>query len=175
MDTDSITILLSNLLSKTRVKRFYVVGRDELESLSVSDLPCAIIANTDISTGKGIHWCAFYCKKNPINSNRASINYFFDSYANTYQFYKFHPPFPVCQLNCKVLQSNNSNTCGVWACAWIYHMAQGMSINSFYSHYSNNLEKNDASLMKKYSKLIPIISDHGKKCLTCSTRISNKF
>jgi hypothetical protein len=175
MNTDSITILLSKLLSKTRVKQFFIVGRDELESITITSLPCAIISNTDISTGTGIHWVAFYCKQNPINSNRAPINYFFDSYGSTACHYKLNPPFSITQSSRKVLQANESDTCGLWSVAWLYHMAKGNSTNSFYSKYSNNLEKNDKSLLKKYSNLLPINSYNGKKCLKCLSRNSNKL
>jgi hypothetical protein len=177
MNTNEITSFLIKLLAKTSVKKFYVIGRDELAFVSFNSLPICIVVNTDLSTGLGYHWCGFYVKANPLYAQRAPISYFFDSYASAYSYYKFQPPFTVIQSNEKVLQAYDSDTCGLWTIDWLCHMSQGKSMKSFNSQYSNNLKENDAKLLRKYSKLFPIITSYinDKHCLTCSSRISNKL
>lgn len=161
MDTDEIRCALSNLIKKP----FVVIARDELPFVDVSRLPLSIVVNTDASSGKGVHWCGFYVTR--INSK--IVGYFFDSYANNYKYYNFEPPFTVKYSSKKVLQPDDSATCGLWTIAWLVHMCKYRSIRSFESKFTNNLKKNDSILTKKYSHIQHIC------CFRCVPRIYSKY
>lgn len=72
------------------------------------------IANTDISSKPGRHWCAFYF-------DEAGQSEFFDSYGKPPQYY--NSKFLSCLLdnsvvqlyNSQTLQSNFSNICGQYS------------------------------------------------------------
>jgi hypothetical protein len=169
MDTNEITCCLKSLLRNSKVKCFYVIGRDELSSIDLSLLPVAIVVNTDDLVGGsgGIHWCGFYVEK----FRGRIIGHFMDSYHNPVYSYNFNPPFQVYYTNKKVLQSDNTKVCGIWAMAWIYHLSRGKTTKSFEARFSGNLALNDKRILLQYKKYLK----KEKSGISCCSRAINKL
>lgn len=167
MDSIHISQCLSYLLKNTNTT-YTVIARDQLPFVSLLRLPLCICVNTDLSSNKGLHWVGYYVK---IYRGK-TIGYFFDSYHNYYTFYNFKPSFSVIGSNTKVLQPQDSDTCGLWVVAWLYHMSQGKSVKSFDSEFTSNLKHNDVILLRKFCNLPKSCKTKGK--LSCCPRTRNK-
>lgn len=167
MDSDQITCCLSYLLRYSKFKKIYVIARDELKFVNLSLLPVAIVINTDISTGPGIHWCGF----NVFRHNGQIVARFFDSYNNLPEKYLFKPTFKIIETSSKTLQSSSTSNCGIWVIAWLHAQSRGLTTRQFQSKYSNNLVQNDISILKHYKKIIKPSSLNSLSC--CPRCINN--
>ncbi len=74
-----------------KFKHVYVIARDEIRFINYTQLPIAVVVNTDVKTGIGIHWCGLVVYK---KSTGERVGKFFDSYNNPISKYKFQIQLP---------------------------------------------------------------------------------
>lgn len=111
----------------------------------LSKYPCGFIANTDIDTKPGQHWCAFYLDK------PGTIE-FFDSYGrdigrNSVHFKRWSNQYGYKIItNNKQIQSDYSNLCGLYCLYYLRMRLQGESMNDIVNSFSTELLSNDQYL-----------------------------
>lgn len=137
MDTTELKICLGQygFLEKQSIGVF---PADQLPK--ITRLPSSFIANTDDSTRDGQHWVAFHI------SDDKKLEYF-DSYGmkpNNKYFETFIKKFRKQICNKQRLQGPLSTTCGQYALAFLFHRAQGLSLDEIVGKFSkNDLHEND--------------------------------
>jgi hypothetical protein len=113
--------------------------------------PALIIANTDKSTGPGVHWCAIYIDKDK------EICEYFDPLGqapeNKLNGYSFLPHlnkyFSLVEYNTTPVQSSSATTCGHHCIYFGCLKAQNFSLKSIIkSFYTSNTRANDLKVLK---------------------------
>lgn len=106
-------------------------------------LPTGFIANTDIHSKEGTHWCAFY-----IDTNKRVE--FFDSYGkspayNSSYFSNWIKTNAIgMKYNCMQIQSDYSNVCGLYSLFYLSHKFTGMTLKDMQSFFNvSNFTLND--------------------------------
>ncbi|MCP3681362.1 MAG: hypothetical protein GY861_01610 [bacterium] len=122
-------------------KIFYKVVSSNMMPRHVN-VPCALVANTDVSSGEGKHWVAFY-----IDKDRSGI--YFDSYGNPPQLQSFKT---FLKRNCrdwthnkKLLQGPITSTCGQYCIYFLVHIARGYSMSDIQNAFEG-YEDNDQAV-----------------------------
>jgi hypothetical protein len=142
MNTSSLMNALSATLSCTFVKNWCVVAQDELKM--PESFPSCVISNTMPKTHKGLHWVAFFFK------NKHSIE-FWDSYGKSPKHYNFI--FKIRQSNKMILQSYNSDVCGLYCIMFLSLRANGVSFLKIKKMFSKNTFSNDCIVLTYFKKL----------------------
>ncbi len=102
-------------------------------------MPGCFIWNTALHDAKGEHWVAIYI----------SINHdveFFDSFGEPPRTYGWNISGNV-KFNKKVLQSSNSDVCGMYCLFFLYFRCRGLSMKSILDKFSINTVQNDAYVL----------------------------
>lgn len=153
------TIEIKNTLINNRTTKkcfFKVCAADELLKIKLNKIqkPSVIIANTDDSTGPGVHWVAFYIPKN-INSTPE----YFDSFGqslNAYNnlFKKFLSTYyRKYRCNLTQIQGNLSTVCGHYCCIYALYKCGKFSLNKFMKLFPwKDFRKNDTNVRKLFDK-----------------------
>lgn len=128
MNTSELNCLLSRALCNTSCRFLGVFAADEAptELPRNSDFyPCALVINTDVSSGPGQHWVACYV------SSPTSVVEFFDSYGKLPAYY---PNLRVTTMSRRVrrlstasFQSSRSLVCGHYCVFFLCKRASGWS------------------------------------------------
>jgi hypothetical protein len=113
--------------------------------------PALIIANTDKSTGPGVHWCAIF-----IDKDRGICEYFDplgqppESKLNNYSFLSHLNKYsPTVEYNSRPVQSSSAVTCGHHCIYFGFLKAKQYSLKSIItSFYSLNTYANDLKVLK---------------------------
>ena len=110
----------------------------------------SLILNTDSSDEPGSHWIALIYKN--------GVYYFMDSYGRDLTNVTFPDKFrksmekymgkKSCIYCNKFLQQLTSNTCGAYACYFIYMLSSGFTLRKTLEVFSTNLKNNDDYIMK---------------------------
>ncbi len=132
------TILKSDLVVS---KIFYKVVSSDMMPRHVN-VPCALVANTDVSSGEGKHWVAFY-----IDKDRCGL--YFDSYGNPHNV----PTFKTfLKRNCndwrhnkQLLQGPITSTCGQYCIYFPVHVSRGYSLTDIQKAFEG-YEDNDQAV-----------------------------
>ena len=114
----------------------------------------ALIANTDVWRGEGLHWVTVY-------RNTSGDYEFFDSLGKTPQHYdeRFRDFLHSdCSMyNAAPLQQSDSNLCGAYVLYYLYHRSRGLKMSSILSHFSTNCMLND-KIVKTFVDMMRIKS-----------------
>lgn len=111
------------------------------------------IANTDISSKSGRHWCAFYF-------DGTGQSEFFDSYGKPAHYYNntfvrcLHNNSIVQLYNSKKLQSNYSNVCGQYCLYFLIHRVRGQRLRDIVETLQNT-EHRDQYVYEYISRTFP--------------------
>ena len=143
MDSSTIDKVLRN---KAKNAFLGVFPRDKIPSTLPTQRPVLFIANTDISSGPGKHWVAFFYPK----SGRPE---FFDSAGRKPSDYGFHGHFKHKRRR---LQAHDSNVCGQFSIYYLFQRLNGKNPIEIYKHFGRNLDNNDAYVRKYYNTLLRI-------------------
>ncbi len=120
-------------------KIFYKVVSSDMMPRHVN-VPCALVANTDVSSGEGKHWVAFY-----IDKDRSGV--YFDSYGKPPCLQAFKT---FLKRNCtdwthnkQLLQGPITSTCGQYCIYFLVHVSRGYSMSEIqraFEGYEDNDE-----------------------------------
>jgi len=135
----------------------FVIASDETEVVQVDLFPCCIIQNTKPKNHPGEHWIAYWIPK------KNSYEYF-DSFGNSIDTYSVEkPPGVMVMSNDRVLQCDNTSTCGDFCLFFLYYRYRS-SFTSVMKRFVNNKVLNNRKVITLYK----IIS---KRCAKSSDRI----
>lgn len=95
--------------------------------------PYCLVINTDLSTGRGIHWVAVYGDED----NRE----FFDSFGFPPLYYKIG--IECTTSNSKILQCSNSQTCGHYCLYYLLFRCRGYPLSEIVSWFTSDCMYND--------------------------------
>ena len=145
MNTSALLVGLEQLLTPYHTP-YYVTAADEImEKVQLQVFPTAVITNTRNSKHIGEHWVAFYI----ISPTQTEWFCSFGSALWDYPEIKFPThAIKIIKQNCFALQSETTNTCGLWAMRFISERAQGHSFEKFLSSFGCNRGYNDWKLMQ---------------------------
>ena len=111
---------------------------------TITTFPCGFIANTDIHTAKGRHWCAFY-----FSSTQREAE-FFDSYGKNPMYNSGHfakwldERVSYVTRSRKQIQSNYSKVCGLYCLFYLQQRLAGRSMQEIVKAFSADcLSAND--------------------------------
>lgn len=146
-----------------------VFSADRLPS-KLPQTPFGFIANTDIHSKPGRHWCAFF------SDSRGHFD-FFDSYGrtstqNSYHFRRWlKQNATTLRSNHKQIQSNNSKVCGLYCILFLRQRLMEYTYQGFLNSFDDiSLDTNDryiADLMTKtYSQCLGIENNSNQICTT---------
>lgn len=144
MDTQTLSSLLTRMVSPKKCSALGVFPRDLVSIGAFTTFPACCIANTDPSTEPGEHWVAFYAA--------APNDYeFFDSYGLRPDKYCFDLSLQApSYLNHLALQSDYSSTCAHFCLYYLNAKTLGVSMPDIIRSFSPiNLTWND-KLVKKF-------------------------
>lgn len=120
-------------------------------------LPIGIVVNTQGRDKSGMHWIALYIDENGNGE-------FMDSLASNEVFDQFRP---YLETNCfsylipaYPLQSSISQTCGIYACAFLALRFEGMQLVDFMKIFSRSTLWNDF----KIGEIISTIKEPARRC-----------
>lgn len=146
------TLQLINDLSKNPKTRRFFLGVFASDRLPKSKLkkPCIVIANTDPSDKKGMHWVSFYF---PVQGEAE----FLDSFGLAPyipDFISFIERNSTRYMVCKQqIQGNFSTVCGHYSSVYLYFRCIGKTMKQFLSLFSkDNFEYNDDKIIHLYQK-----------------------
>lgn len=115
----------------------------------------AIIVNTDLCEGVGIHWVAMFIPKKTLRDKyNCPIIDFCDSLAKqAHEYNIFFSRFlsmhcKQVRNNCVKLQSDTTSICGGWCLKFLDERAKGLSMNKYVKSFSINTYKNDQKIQK---------------------------
>ena len=107
-----------------------------------------VIANTDTSDGKGLHWVTFYFpKRGPYE--------FFDSIGNSPKDYEvgfekiLDKPFYMID---GPLQQSGSTVCGLYCAYYIIQREEGLSLNAICNQFNQTDQKANDRFVVNYMK-----------------------
>lgn len=148
MDSASISSLLFN--NPSLKKKFSgVIPCDYLPKFPL--VPAMFVVNTQDSSQPGLHWIAINC---PADGGPIEV---FDSFGQVPEnphikrFLKmyFHSQYSPFQI-----QNPFANTCGAYACLFLYYRAKGVSFKKFLSMFTNDFALNEEIVKEKFKKYI---------------------
>ena len=146
------TLQIIKLFEKNKYVKKNFCGIFSVDKLPMTKLrrPCALIINTDESSGTGEHWLAVFLPRT------GSIEYF-DSYGNPPQDQRI---LIFLQLNSKSfihnqnqIQSNQSTKCGLFSMGYIYFRSKGYSMKIYLKFFTKDKEYNDKFIYSLFKKL----------------------
>ena len=118
--------------------------------LNVMVTLAVIVCNTDNHTRLGSHWVAIY-----IDKHRSGT--YFDSYGfppvSRHQLHRLRRNCKNFRWNVKTLQSIDSICSGQYTIMFLYHMCQGISLDTFCRLFTDDTRKNDALVINNYKKI----------------------
>jgi len=103
-------------------------------------MPGYFLWNTDLYSGKGVHWVCVYV------SPTQEVE-FFDSFAKPPQFYGWDISQDV-KYNKKPLQSTDSDVCGMFCIFYLYFRCRGLSMDSIIANFGQNTRENDTFVLQ---------------------------
>lgn len=133
---------------------------------NIRKYPYGFIANTDIHTKPGQHWCAF------SGDGQGHVR-FFDSYGRSPSLNSDHFErwirlnAKTVTINTRQIQSDDTNVCGLYCVfflrQWLMHDSMEDIVNSFDTH---NTRANDSFILDLMSRLYPGCLGHdcGQTC-----------
>jgi hypothetical protein len=130
--------------------------------------PFAFIANTDIHTRSGQHWCAFF------SDTRGHID-FLDTYGrtpnqNSHQFQRWLASNAnTVHTSQRQLQSNNSTVCGLYCILFLHQRLNGYTYQDFINLFDDSaLQSNDKfvadTILNAYNQCIGNQHSHNQIC-----------
>lgn len=136
--------------------------------------PFGFIANTDIHTKPGKHWCAFFC-------GFGGHVEFFDSYGrtpsqNSHYFRRWlEINANTVQTNRIQIQSNTSKVCGLYCILFLHQRLIGYTFQDFVNIFSaSDLNVNDSftadTMLNAYTECVGNEHVHNQTCsylMTC--------
>lgn len=139
----------------TMRNKVQVVAADQLPD-TLTSLPCGFIANTDIATKAGSHWCAFYF--DPVGNGE-----FFDSYGKAPQFYNIHflnffnhHARKGKKVNNKRIQGDFSSVCGLYSLLYLKRRLNNVPMNEIIKPFSQTaFTQNDQYIYMYISQSFP--------------------
>lgn len=128
--------------------------------------------------GKGKYWTAAYVYN--VASSFGPVVDFFCSYANDPSVYNIKFPFPIKNINVKVVQPTTSETCGLFTLYVLCFRSRGVSFSAIVDRFTaSGLERNDYIVKQFYKNVkklkinpLDIARLDNQKCCT---RLCNKF
>ena len=126
-----------------------VFAADQLSKVIPSNYPYGFIANTDIQSKRGQHWCAFY-------ANEPGEAEFFDSYGFPSQQYsqffsQWMQEHSILQKYNKVqIQSEYSSVCGLYCLFYLRQRLRGWSMNNIVHSFNTVNRVNNDSFIYTY-------------------------
>ena len=171
MNTREIAAVLSNV-PFTKSSFQGVFPSDRLPD-HIDRYPAALVANVDVHSKPGSHWCAFFIDENHQGQ-------FFDSYGQEPQQYCMD--FKIfLDKNCKqwtynsqVLQSLGSDVCGHYCLYFIINRCQNISLKSIVSRFTKNTRNNDHFVYRFIVKHFGYIINRVKYIVNLQTSKPNK-
>lgn len=137
-------------LLKTRVYGVFAADRLPTKLLT---LPVGFIANTDIHSKEGRHWCAFFV------DNNGQVE-FFDSYGRSPEynssFFKkwLNDNALTVKYNDVQIQSDYSNVCGLYCLFYLRQRLCGLTMNDIISYFDySNFAINDSFIFNYMSRI----------------------
>lgn len=129
MDGITSNFDLINLAKKLNIKLTAVIYKDELVKFNSKKNGSYILDlhdSSDTSTG---HWILLY-----INGDKAI---YFDSFGIIYpQIVKTFCGDRTIEWNKKQLQGYNTEHCGEWCIACLWHLQKGLPLETFIDHFN---------------------------------------
>jgi len=171
MDSETLHCCLKLLIPKKLKTRYLVIARDQLPLVDYSKLPLALIVNCSDSNSRGSHWISFYVYR----VKHSLYGDYFDSYSNPLSKYNITTPFRIIQTSTKVLQSNDSIVCGLYALFYLYWRCRGQNIRNIENRFSIDLSRNDTKIRNYYKILVRLKQQKTSHQLSCCSRLVNKL
>jgi hypothetical protein len=139
-------IQIENILKLDRFSQKCFLGVFARNNLpKVVSYPSAFIFNTDVKSGKGMHWLSIIFTKDKKCQ-------FFDSLGFPPTFYGLENYIKKRSsslvFNKHPIQSLNSNYCGLYALLFILVLCRGQSFSNFLGRFHLDTNKNDLIIKK---------------------------
>ena len=148
MNTSALTTALSQLLGRNA--NYLVCAADTAEEVIETDrFPIYVIQNTDPISQPGQHWIAWIIH----SKTHAEM---FDSFGAAWWSYPALriPVKYVTEENCRQLQSDESNYCGLWCLRYLHDRYHGCTYSQFLAQFGHNVMYNDFKVMKWSKKAL---------------------
>ncbi len=143
-----------------------VFAADQLPK-ALTKYPCGFIANTDIYSKPGEHWCAFYVEK-------PGVVEFFDSYGHTGGYYNDNFKLWISRhgdkvtFNIKKIQGDHSSVCGLYCLYYLHQRLAGHTLNDIVHSFSSNLTLNDHyiydTMIRVYATCMQNVCKYNQSC-----------
>lgn len=150
---------------------FKVIARDEVDTVSFTDLPLALIINSTDRRDGGEHWIALWCSQKPVLHIEA-----FDPLGFPLSRYKIKIPHKVVVQNKVKFQGDKSSYCGHFCIYYLFFKLQCKPTSYITSQLTQNYKVNDevvlsfvnclrSSCLKKTNVQLPLL------CCTCPCKM----
>ena len=148
MDSETISSLLLNN-TVLRNKFTGVIPCDYLPQFPL--LPAMFVVNTQDSIQPGLHWIAINC---PSDGGPIEVFDSFGAKPDNAHVLRFLNMYAHSKYNTIQLQNPFSNSCGLFACLFLYFRGKGVSFDKFLGLFSNDLALNEKIAKEKFEKYI---------------------
>lgn len=155
--TSQINYAGARILHGTNVRWLGTFARDEIPDLQHEQRPCALVFNTDMSSGPGEHWLALFAEKD----KKVEM---FDSYGLPPTLYSFSDN--DFRSSSRTIQALGTSVCGHYCLLFLYLRAHANSFD--YTTYLLEKRFTDSSAARSLIDLVrsPISHIHctGQSC-----------
>ena len=170
MDTFTLRYFLSKLVCKNRVKKTWVVAKNELNVVDFNSYPFAIIINTEISSVRTIgHWTCLVA----LSADKPCL--FFESYGGSAQDYGLEFPTKIAKNLVNIsqpYQSAKSLVCGLYCLELIILISRGYNYKHFLSLFNVNTKlANDRKTIRFFQQINTTCVRPGGQ--TCCSKLRN--
>ena len=156
MNTSSLEHALETLVGN-KIPWFVVAADEAVEAVLLKKFPIIVIQNTRKRSHEGEHWICWFI----LSHTCAEV---MDSFGLAIRNYpEVLPPVKlVVKENCRQLQSDKSNYCGLWCLRFAYERSLGHSFEHFISLFSSNKLYNEWKLLHWTFKHLPMFKPDKK-------------
>lgn len=170
MDTFTLRYFLCKLVCKNRIRKTWVVAKNEIDEVDFNSYPFAVIINTEPSSVHTIgHWTCLI----RLSAKKPSL--FFESYGGTPLDYNLHFPSTVSKnlLNIsRAFQGAKSLVCGLYCLELIILISRGYSYKYFLALFNVNTKViNDKKTIRFFRKINTGCVRRGGQF--CSSKVRN--
>jgi hypothetical protein len=172
LTTQELESALKQLMNRTPVKQYFVIGADQMKQLKITNYPAVVVQNCDPIALPGSHWICYFF----VNSKEVE---YFDSYGKNLYLYDYveKPDARIIHANTKALQGWFSSLCSEFSLYFAYHRAIGLSYERIMSNFSFWSRVNERLVYQFYKTHVreSFKMEADKACQTCCTRNVNKL
>ena len=131
-----------------------VYSRDNMPKTLPSSRACSLVVNTDVKTGKGLHWIIVFITKDRDNC------VYFDSFGRRPRMRREFITFVNRHVrkgvyNNRQIQATTSTACGLYCVYVIHELSGGKNIRAILRRFGANTRRNDELVRQWYRTTFP--------------------